>query len=399
MNPHIGQDLWLALIDQESGTILKRIKNTVEESFSVVLPDVEIGRSYHIDFFADHDQSGNYNPPPTDHAWRLEVANLEKDTTISFIHNTSFTDIAWEHMLTINFLAMNPHQGQNLWLNVIDKDTKQEIARLNTVVVPEFSLAVYGILPGNSYRINFFADHNGNGKYDPPPDDHAWKLDLDDVVGDTVLTFTHNTDFEDIEWENRLKVQFTGMTPHIGQLFELYVYDITNESYVDTITINPVPGADFDVESHSIMAGNSYNIDFFADHNGNGSYDPPPDDHAWRIQLNDIQGDTTIGFTHNATFTDIFGQPTIVRPVKELQTIELYPNPASNYVTLSGKDLPAGELTIRLLNMNGQLIRSVNLYHNTSPVFLDIGDLKKGTYYVSIRSDGYQAYSKLVKSE
>ena len=113
--------------------------------------------------------------------------------------------------------------------------------------------------------------------------DHAWKLDLDDVVGDTTLTFTHNTDFEDIEWENKLKIQFTSMNPHVGQLFVLYVYDITNDVYVDTITVNPVPGHDFDVESEKIVAGNSYNVDFFADHNGNGTYDAPPTDHAWRI--------------------------------------------------------------------------------------------------------------------
>ena len=168
MNPHVGQDLWLALIDQENGAIIERIHETVTESFSVVLPDIETGRSYNIDFFADHNQNGHYDAPNADHAWRLEVPDLTKDTTLTFVHNTIFTDIEWEHVLTINFLSMNPHIGQMLWLNVVDKDTDQEIARLSTIAESEFTLVVSGIVPESSYRINFYADHNENGKYDAP---------------------------------------------------------------------------------------------------------------------------------------------------------------------------------------------------------------------------------------
>jgi len=302
--------------------------------------------------------------------------------------------------ITIDFSNMNPHIGQDLWLNVVDRDTDKEIARVQTVVVvPEFSLNIFGLEPGREYRISFFADHNGNGKYDPPPTDHAWKIDLDYVAGDTTLVFVHNTDFEDIEWENRLKIRYTTMNPHVGQLFQLFLYDVTDEAYVDTITVNPIPGADFDVESEKIIFGHSYNIDFFADHSGNGSYDPPPTDHAWRIHLMDVVGDTTITFVHNTTFTDIFEQPTLLRPAKELKTIQVYPNPAVDFITLSGNDLPTGELTVRILNNNGQIVRSVRLNHSASPLTLQITDLQKGTYFLLIQQGRYQSYSKLVKSE
>jgi hypothetical protein len=49
----------------------------------------------------------------------------------------------------------------------------------------------------------------------------------------------------------------------------------------------------------------SYMLDFWADLNGNGTYDAPPVDHAWRIMLAGTAQDSTIAFTHNTNFTDI----------------------------------------------------------------------------------------------
>jgi hypothetical protein len=189
------------------------------------------------------------------------------------------------------------------------------------------------------------------------------------------------------------------MTPHVGQLFQLFLYDLTDVAYVDTITINPILGSDFDVESEKIIYGHSYNIDFFADLSGNGSYNAPPVDHAWRILLTDVQGDTTIQFVHNTTFTDIFAQPTPIKPPNELKTIQVYPNPAADYIIISGDDLPAGELNIQILNTTGQLVKSIKLNHSNVPLNLKINDLKQGAYYLLIQSQGFQSYSKLVKTE
>lgn len=307
--------------------------------------------------------------------------------------------VSGKFLLTITFLNMNPNVGQDMGLNVVDRVTDKEIARVHNVVESEFSIHLCCFESDHGNRISFYADHNGNGTYDPPPIDHAWKIDLGEVAGDTTIIFVHNTDFEDIEWENRLKVRYANMNPHVGQLFQLYLYDLTDAAYVDTITINPIPNGDFNVESEMIIDGHSYNIDFFADHNGSVTYDAPPLDHAWRIQLMDVIGDTIINFVHNTTFTDIFEQPTSLRPAKDLETLQIYPNPAHDFIALSGDDLPAGELQVRILNNNGQIIRSVKLNHNASPLILQINALQKGTYYLLIQQGGFQAYSKLVKSE
>jgi plastocyanin len=209
--------------------------------------------------------------------------------------------------LTVNFTGMTPHVGETLWLAVIDQATKMEIGRVKTIATVNFSLEVPGIEAGKSYNVDFYADHNKNGVYDPAPADHTWRMQLDNVAGNSVLDFAHNTNFTDIAWKNKLTVHFTGMTPHLDEMLTLFLRESDTGIYKDTVVVSPVPDPTFDMMSWRIKPGKSYHIDFYADHNKNGSYDSPATDHAWRINLNNVMGDTIIDFAHNTKFTDIFG--------------------------------------------------------------------------------------------
>jgi hypothetical protein len=104
--------------------------------------------------------------------------------------------------LTMNFQQFDPHINQRLELRVIDRADSAEVGRMVVPSIPasDFSLALYTLVEGHSYNIDFFADFNDNGVYDPPPADHAWRLTLDNATQDTILTFTHNTNFTDIFW-------------------------------------------------------------------------------------------------------------------------------------------------------------------------------------------------------
>ena len=303
MNPHVGQNLHLAVTDKNSGIEVQRVSVVASVDFMVNVSGIELGKSYNVDFFADHNGNGNYDVPPADHAWRLELNDVMGDTTLMFQHNTSFTDIMWKNKLTVHFMGMNPHVGQNLHLAVVDKNSGMEVQRVSTVATVDFMVDVYGIENGMSYNVDFFADHNRNGNYDVPPTDHAWRLELNDVMGDTTLMFQHNTSFTDIMWKNKLTVHFMGMNPHVGQNLHLAVVD--KNSGMEVQRVSTVATVDFMVDVYGIENGMSYNIDFFADHNRNGNYDVPPADHAWRLELNDVMGDTTLNFQHNTNFTDI----------------------------------------------------------------------------------------------
>ena len=93
MTPHIGQDLWLSVKESDSGEEITREKVVVEEAFTISVEEIEAGKSYVLDFYADHNENGMYDAPSTDHAWRIEVMNAEENGSVDFVHNTDFTDI------------------------------------------------------------------------------------------------------------------------------------------------------------------------------------------------------------------------------------------------------------------------------------------------------------------
>lgn len=104
--------------------------------------------------------------------------------------------------LTMLFREMDPHVGQRFELRVVEQDTGLEIVRFSVpeIVSPAFDLEIADLRIGVSYRIDFYADASGNGIYDAPPADHAWRMVFPDVQEDATLTFTHNVDFTDIAW-------------------------------------------------------------------------------------------------------------------------------------------------------------------------------------------------------
>ena len=207
--------------------------------------------------------------------------------------------------VTVNLSGMIPHVGQEMYFALIDVETGEVIDRKSEIAQESFSINLGEIQTGKAYYVDFFADHNSNDRYDAPPTDHAWRLEIASASGNDVLDFMHNTNFTDIMWKHRLRVRFSGMTPHLGQMLTLYVRELSSGSYLDTVVVAQIEDADFDVRSHVIEPGNSYMVDFYADHNGNQMYDAPPVDHAWRIETGETTGDVDIDFMHNTNFTDI----------------------------------------------------------------------------------------------
>jgi len=104
--------------------------------------------------------------------------------------------------LVMAFEGMDPHIGQRLELRVVDRATLAEQARLTLPAVPmgSFELEIDGLTEGSAYRVDFYVDFDEDGAYDPPPVDHAWRLEIDALAAGEVLTFAHDTDFTDIAW-------------------------------------------------------------------------------------------------------------------------------------------------------------------------------------------------------
>lgn len=195
--------------------------------------------------------------------------------------------------------------------------------------------------------------------------------------------------------QTELKIRFSGMTPHLGQLLVVYVVDMEQGLAVDTLSLESIPSSDFQLISTALEIGKSYHIDLFADHNGNGEYDAPPVDHAWRLPLNNVQGDVVLDFVHNTNFTDIFD----TSGVKELENLELriYPNPVVDQIFLDFKGIAPSGSRLYIHSITGQEIQSIPLENQTERMNIDLSSEKPGLYFLSIEWNKQKVVHRLIK--
>ena len=243
--PHAGQRI-------EGRVVNVADEREVGRADVVGAPDVTLdfgrvlvdGQSYRVDFYADLDGSGEYTSPVgepatsfPDHQWSIDGANaadgaagldgVSGDVSVTMGHNANWVDIDWPGMETngvgmaaaeLNLAPFAPHAGQRIEARIVDVDTGDEVGRVDVVGAPEVTLSFGNVLTmGSSYRVDFYADLDGNGEYTPPVGepaasfpDHQWSIDganaadgsagLSGVSGDVSITMGHNANWVDIDW-------------------------------------------------------------------------------------------------------------------------------------------------------------------------------------------------------
>jgi len=312
--PAFGQQFGVRAVNQVTGLVEdNEILTSIPSSNFQVTLNVRNGEPYNIEFYSDRSGNMAYDAPPIDEAWRLVIDTVFEDTTYYFSHDTTnYTDIEWNGAtLTFQLTGMGvAHLGDLFQLEVVDQGNGEQVARVTipAIVGDTFSVVTNGLIRGRSYNINFYADADGNGHYDAPAGttDHAWTYALNNVDGDTSITWAHNTNFVDIKWKHIITINGSGFDPHVGQLFSMRLVDVASGLIVDDYREDQLDSAAGQIVLSGIEAGRQYNIDFFADHNGNGVYDAPgpSGDHAWRFSIIGA-GDTVVNYAHNTNFTDI----------------------------------------------------------------------------------------------
>jgi hypothetical protein len=86
---------------------------------------------------------------------------------VSFVFALANLTTRAQDSARIAFTGMNPHVGQHLYFRVVDKSSNMEIGRTSVLItVPDFTLGIGGIQAGSSYNLDFYSDHNKNGRYD-----------------------------------------------------------------------------------------------------------------------------------------------------------------------------------------------------------------------------------------
>ena len=88
----------------------------------------------------------------------------------------------------------------------------------------------------------------------------------------------------------------------------------------------------------------------------------------------------------------------IVSNIKEFYDlsikVEIYPNPASDYVTLVIDRNSNADLILNIYNIMGSLVKTELLKHNQQQI--NIGDLSNGIYMIEIKSKGLIGNQKLI---
>jgi hypothetical protein len=406
MSPHINQNLYLRIVDKST---LKESDRTFvlisSASFSVTLPAVDVGGSYFVDFFADVNSNAKYDAPPTDHAWRINLNNAAGNDTLNFTHNTSFTDIKWQNILTVNFSGMTPHIGQMLEIKLENSTLEKEIGRIKipAIASASFPVQIIGLIEPGDYSIEFYVDLNGNGIYDAPPTDHAWKIGFNYTGGNAEVNFAHNATFSDIQWKYLLTVNFTAMTPHVGQQFELRLVKVENQEEAGRVTLPAILVPNFTVYVPGFDLNKDYNIDFYADLNGNGSYNVPPVDHAWRLNFNSSTGDFLSNFSHNANFTDIqWPGATDINDgtslVDHFSLEQNYPNPFNPSTSIQFAIANRQFVTLKVYDVIGNEVATlVNEEKAAGSYKIDFNatSLSSGVYFYKLQTNSFVETKKM----
>jgi len=320
--------------------------------------------------------------------------------------------------LTANFTSFNFHVGQNFYIRLFNINTGMEVpnSRREMKITQQDFTVKFDSIPlakeywgmGFSFNVDFWVDVNNDDMYEPPPADHAWRVMIQNMKNDTSFSFMHNTNFVDVKWPApptaKLYVNFTDMSPHIGQTFHFRVWhQMSGEEHGRKSMV--ITGASFTVGFDDVEMGEAYNIDFYADLNKNDKYDPPPADHAWRIQIGNLMADSTVSFSHNTKFSDIkWPDSTLAGVENDIVSFPFllrqnYPNPFNNSSLISFSLQDNQNVKIELFDESGQLVKNImegNLSQGDYQFEVNSFGLMPGIYYYRLNTGSSQETKKMI---
>jgi hypothetical protein len=102
-----------------------------------------------------------------------------------------------------------------------------------------------------------------------------------------------------------LTLRCEGMETYLDKAFHIRVIEAVSGQEVGRKTISHIQNDTFDIGLYVLLQGIDYEVDFYVDQDGDGSYDPPPFDHAWRRMVINPSGDIEIVFTPGFDYTNI----------------------------------------------------------------------------------------------
>jgi hypothetical protein len=160
-----------------------------------------------------------------------------------------------------------------------------------------------------TYRLDFWVDHDQSGGYTRPPADHAWSLPIPNGADDVVIDFMQNTDFTDIERmapinDHSLILSARDMAMFAPRLIDVRVIE-RDSGRLAGRQVREVPGDTFDLDVGSVVhEGLDYQVDIAIDADDDGNYNPRSDP-SWRLMSVATSEGLHLELSSNADHVDV----------------------------------------------------------------------------------------------
>ena len=158
--------------------------------------------------------------------------------------------------LTLRLHDMDPYIGHRFEVRVTEQPSGKEVGRkvIDSLQSDSDSLLLYVFLQGRNYRVDFYADVNGNESYNDPPTDHAWRRTVNNTTANVTLDFTPDANYTDIgfpdafpysqyraDWGGKWMNQTFGSTDSITAFLDLRCDSIFGAFETKGVFGNPAP--------------------------------------------------------------------------------------------------------------------------------------------------------------
>ena len=212
MIPHVGERFEAQLVVTGSLRAKAVIDPLPGPDADLRMPlALEMGTPHDLEMWADHavPHDGVFMGPPggaNDHSW---VISPLPTPDFTFVHNTTFTALSGATQPGLDFTLtligfQSFHAGRLFEVHVVERSTCRTVGLYRTPVpdAESFSVTIPAIIEaGTVYQVDFYVDANGNGTYDPPSTDHAWRLvDQEAMTTGLAIDFPHDTNFTDVRF-------------------------------------------------------------------------------------------------------------------------------------------------------------------------------------------------------
>jgi hypothetical protein len=318
---HTNDVLRAALVDEDAGRVVARDDTVVSAgSFRLTFSRVlEPGVRYHMDYYADFNDSGACDAPPADHVWRVALPAVTGDTALPVSHSIPFEPAACESFvvpegpfdLALGGTGYGAYDGRTIFAALVDAADGTVLGwQDGPVASGEFWVFFLDQLEAAGvYRADFYVDVDGDAHCDATVDS-AWTVAVPYAEADVRLEVPYSAEVAPAACdsfptpEERFDLTFagSGFDVHDGDRLHASLVDVPAAAVLATDSAVVADGRFAVSWPAAASSDGSYRVDYYVDLDGDGLCDTPPVDHAWSLEVPEVTADTTLVVSHSTAF-------------------------------------------------------------------------------------------------